>query len=154
MRSSKCNKVAVKRTLLIARVFHNWERRLAAAAQNRVVRPFRMGTRVDRGTRRRAGRIVEGRLSAWAHRTVENSEHVLCASAIDDYTLEGDRLSFPSAVTTPHAENNMVRARATFQSNSERGRRRAVVVLPQWNADAEGHVGLCRLLNRFGISAL
>ena len=29
-----------------------------------------------------------------------------------------------------------------------------MVVLPQWNADAEGHVGLCRLLNRFGISAL
>ena len=25
---------------------------------------------------------------------------------------------------------------------------------PQWNSDAEGHVGLCRLLNRFGISAL
>ena len=33
-------------------------------------------------------------------------------------------------------------------------RRRAVVVLPQWNADAEGHVGLCRLMNRFGLSAL
>jgi hypothetical protein len=32
--------------------------------------------------------------------------------------------------------------------------RRAVVVLPQWNADASGHVGLCRLLNRFGICAL
>ena len=26
--------------------------------------------------------------------------------------------------------------------------------MPQWNADAEGHVGLCRLLNRFGLSAL
>ena len=71
----------------------------------------------------------------------------------NDYTLEGDRLSFPSAVTTPHPENNIVRARY-FPERSERGRRRAVVVLPQWNADAEGHVGLCRLLNRFGISAL
>ena len=29
-----------------------------------------------------------------------------------------------------------------------------MLVLPQWNADAEGHVGLCRLINRFGISAL
>ena len=29
-----------------------------------------------------------------------------------------------------------------------------MVVLPQWNADADGHVGLCRLLNRFGVSAL
>ena len=32
--------------------------------------------------------------------------------------------------------------------------RRAVLVLPQWNADEEGHVGLCRLLARFGMSAL
>ena len=27
-------------------------------------------------------------------------------------------------------------------------------MLPQWNADADGHVGLCRLLNRFKLSAL
>jgi hypothetical protein len=27
-------------------------------------------------------------------------------------------------------------------------------VLPQWNADAGGHVGLCRLLARFGLTAL
>ena len=35
-----------------------------------------------------------------------------------------------------------------------RTRRRAVLVLPQWNAGPDGHVGLCRLLNRFGMSAL
>jgi Prolyl oligopeptidase family len=29
-----------------------------------------------------------------------------------------------------------------------------VVVLPQWNSDAEGHVGLSRVLARFGVSAL
>jgi dienelactone hydrolase len=33
-------------------------------------------------------------------------------------------------------------------------RGRAVVVLPQWNSDAEGHIGLSRALARFGISAL
>ena len=32
--------------------------------------------------------------------------------------------------------------------------KRAVLVLPQWNAGPDGHVGLCRLLNRFGMSAL
>jgi dienelactone hydrolase len=31
---------------------------------------------------------------------------------------------------------------------------RAVLVMSQWNADREGHVGLARLLARFGISAL
>ena len=34
------------------------------------------------------------------------------------------------------------------------GPRAAVLVLPQWNADAGGHVGLCRLLNLAGLSAL
>jgi pimeloyl-ACP methyl ester carboxylesterase len=70
----------------------------------------------------------------------------------DEYSLTGDTLRFPSAFPTPDPENNVVTARwfpATGNS-----RKRAVVVLPQWNADAEGHVGLSRLLARFGISAL
>jgi len=33
-------------------------------------------------------------------------------------------------------------------------RGRAVLVLPQWNSDAGGHIGLSKLLARFGISAL
>jgi pimeloyl-ACP methyl ester carboxylesterase len=32
--------------------------------------------------------------------------------------------------------------------------RRAVVVLAQWNSDADGHVGLCKLLARLGIASL
>src|SRR5207253_10935661 len=32
--------------------------------------------------------------------------------------------------------------------------RRAVLVVPQWNAQPESHVELCRVLNRLGISAL
>jgi hypothetical protein len=39
-----------------------------------------------------------------------------------------------------------------FPARRDRGR--ALVVLPQWNASADGHVGLAKLLNRFGISAL
>jgi hypothetical protein len=56
-------------------------------------------------------------------------------------------------VATPHPENNTVVARY-FPERSAAGRKRAVIVLPQWNSDPEGHVGLCRLLNRFKISAL
>jgi hypothetical protein len=33
-------------------------------------------------------------------------------------------------------------------------RRAAVLILPQWNADAGGHVGLCRLLTMNGMAAL
>jgi len=137
---------------VISRVFHEWERRLSAAAQHRLVRPFEWGLDWIDGLGRGAEPEVE-RLAAWASQTVSNREAFFALAPSDEYTLEGDRLSFPSAVRTPHEENNTVRARY-FPEGSERGRRRAVVVLPQWNADAEGHVGLCRLLNRFGISAL
>jgi hypothetical protein len=45
----------------------------------------------------------------------------------------------------------VVRA-AFFPARRDNGR--AVLVLPQWNADEQSHLGLCRLLNRFGITAL
>jgi hypothetical protein len=137
---------------LIDRVFHNWERRLAAAAEHRVVRPFEWGLEWIEGLDR-ADPDVVARLSAWASHAVENSEAFFALPPCDEYVLDGDRLSFPSAVHTPHHENNTVHARY-FPERSARGRSRAVLVLPQWNADAGGHVGLCRLLNRFGLSAL
>jgi hypothetical protein len=54
-------------------------------------------------------------------------------------------------LTTPHPNNNTVFAR-WFSASEDHAR--AVIVLPQWNSDAEGHIGLCRLLARFGVSAL
>jgi hypothetical protein len=137
---------------VISRVFHQWERRLAAAAEHRLVRPFEWGLEwvdgVAPGVSDEARRLVD-----WASRAVEESDAFFALPACNEYMLDEDRLSFPSAITTPHPANNIVRARY-FPDQSERGRRRAVVVLPQWNADAGGHVGLCQLLNRFGISAL
>jgi dienelactone hydrolase len=59
-------------------------------------------------------------------------------------------------MVTPHPENNVVYARY-FPAHRVAGRagaRRAVVVLPQWNADQGGHIGLSRLLARVGVSAL
>jgi dienelactone hydrolase len=137
---------------LIARVFHNWERKLAAAAENRVVRPFEWGLEWIDGVHGNEDDVA-ARLAEWGSHTVAASDTFFSLPPCDDYTLSGDRLSFPSAVTTPHAANNVVQARY-FPEFSERGKKRAVVVLPQWNADREGHVGLCRLLNKFGISAL
>ena len=55
----------------------------------------------------------------------------------------------------PAPENNRRHDTLLPGPHPQRGeRRRAVLVLPQWNADEEGHVGLCRLLARFGMSAL
>jgi len=136
---------------VLSRVFHQWERRLAAVATDRVVRPFEWGTDwLDDET---AGGSDSDRLERWAATMLAESDRFFALEATSEYVLDGDRLSFPSAVRTPHPENNVVRARF-FPSQSPKGRRRAVVVLPQWNADAGGHVGLCQLLNRFGLSAL
>jgi len=72
-------------------------------------------------------------------------------------------LRFTSAVRTPHAENDEVNARwypakegprAQGPGSSERKPRQAMIVMPQWNADAFSHNALCELFNRFGISCL
>ena len=65
------------------------------------------------------------------------------------YELSGEILKFPSAVTTPYPENNTVWGRY-FPGGSDL----AVVVLPQWNCKWDGQIGLCRVLQRAGISAL
>jgi len=85
-------------------------------------------------------------------------------TATEDRQAQGEAgtLHFPSAFDTPHGENNMVTARwfpsAAAQARGANGgatdRGPVVLVLPQWNSDAGGHIGLARLLARFGISAL
>ncbi len=138
---------------MLSRVFHHWERRLASAATDRVVRPFEWGTDWLSDGAHAAAASESERLERWAASMLAESDRFFALEPCADYALDGDRLTFPSAVRTPHPDNNLVRARL-FRSESEPGRRRAVVVLPQWNADAGGHVGLCRLINRFGITAL
>jgi hypothetical protein len=65
-------------------------------------------------------------------------------------------LRFTSPVRTPYPENDRVNAR-WYPAPAERMQgkpRRAMIVMPQWNADAFSHNVLCSLFNRFGISAL
>lgn len=65
-------------------------------------------------------------------------------------------LRFTSPVRTPYPENDQVNAR-WFPASEEKMRgklRQAMIVMPQWNADAFSHNALCSLFNRFGISAL
>jgi dienelactone hydrolase len=137
---------------VIARAFHRWERKLASASTDRVVRPFEWGLDWLADQRLPPG-DPSVLLQQWGERTVEQSDGFYGVTAAEDATLAGSRLTFTSAIDTPHKENNTVVARF-FPDASPRGKRRAVVVLPQWNSDAGGHVGLCRLLNRFGMTAL
>jgi hypothetical protein len=75
-----------------------------------------------------------------------------------DYTLqaqpEGGLLSFPSALVTPHPENNTVYCRYFPAKAAQNASRAAVLVLPQWNSDAGAHIGLSKLLAWSGMSAL
>lgn len=65
-------------------------------------------------------------------------------------------LRFTSPVRTPYPENDLANAR-WYPASEERVKgkpRQAMIVMPQWNADAFSHNVLCSLFNRFGISAL
>ena len=65
-------------------------------------------------------------------------------------------LRFTSPVRTPYPENDLVNAR-WYPAPAEKMRgkpKQAMIVMPQWNADAFSHNVLCALFNRFGISAL
>src|SRR5882757_374545 len=61
----------------------------------------------------------------------------------------GEFLRFTSPVKTPYPENNLVNAR-WFPARG----RRAIVLLPHWNADAIAYVSRCRVLNMLGVSVL
>jgi hypothetical protein len=152
---------------VIARLFHAWERRLHAASKDRVVRPFEWGLDWIEANGQVEGSPPENVLVDWAAHAVSDSTRFFETPETSDYTfrpgVEGatGSVSFPSAMQTRYPENNTVHA-LYFEANPRRaeartvreGGRRAVLVLPQWNAGPDGHVGLCRLLNRFGMSAL
>lgn len=65
-------------------------------------------------------------------------------------------LRFTSPVRTKYPENDVVNARwYPASTESQKGKpKQAMIVMPQWNADAFSHNALCTLFNRSGISAL
>ncbi len=69
---------------------------------------------------------------------------------------EAEFLRFTSPVRSRYPENDAVNARWYPASPEKQAGRpkQAVIVMPQWNADAFSHNALCTLFNRFGISAL
>ena len=76
--------------------------------------------------------------------------------AAEGRTSKAQFLRFTSPERTPHPENDLVNARwypAPQQKDPQRPKQ-AIVVMPQWNADAFSHNALCAIFNRMGISAL
>jgi hypothetical protein len=143
---------------LLGNIIRAQERRRATRDTNRVVLPFEWGAEFV--SQKADGRDPREAVFAAARESVARSEEFYALEPVKDYELDGDLLAWTSAVRTPYPENNTARARffpaqpARSPRAKNGGPRRAVVVLPQWNADGESHVALCRLLARLGIAAL
>jgi dienelactone hydrolase len=134
---------------------HARERRLATRDTNRTVRPFEWGAQYVAAHTN--GDDPRKLVTEYARRAFERSAEFYALPAINDFTLEGDTLTWTSAIKTPSPENNTARARF-FPELTITGKpndtRRAVVLLPEWNAKPASHVALCQVLTRFGIAAL
>src|SRR5262249_40578464 len=144
---------------MLQAIFHAWERRLASATTDRVVRPFDWGIDWIPTNGHRPGVGAAEIVADWVARVMADTDAFFTPEPTNAYRLtprpDGDLLTFPTALATPQPENNTVYCRLFPASRSARvSARAAVLVLPQWNADAEGHVGLCRLLAWNGLSAL
>lgn len=143
---------------MIEGLFHHWERRLVSATTDRVVREFEWGLDWLADPPCGAGRSTAGdAVAAWSSAALQDSDRFFSTPdlgrASPAFALAGHQLTFPSALRTPHPENNVVHARY-FPATDTPGPRRAVVVLPHWNADDTAHMALSRLIARFGVSAL
>ena len=157
---------------MLQALFHAWERRLASITTDRVVRPFEWGLDWIPVNGHRPGTAPQEVLGDWVGHVMADTDAFFTPPPVSDYTMtprpDGDLLTFPSALSTPHEANNTVycryfpargsavlKHRPTYVGHPFRGASRAaVLVLPQWNSDAGGHVGLCRLLAWNGLTAL
>jgi hypothetical protein len=131
-------------------VFHNYidkrERFLHGRDNNRTSLPF------DWGAEHLGVDFNGDGLPALQHYVsiaLAGSDAFYSCRATNAYERKGEILNFPSAIETPYAENNTVWGRLF-----EGGKALAVVVLPQWNCKWDGQIGLCRVLQRTGITAL
>src|SRR3989442_4372643 len=132
---------------------HGRERAHHERDNNRLVRPFEWGLQfISDHVNGDDPREV---LRRHTREAMSGSDDFYALPEISDFQLNGNQLTWTSAIHTPSPENNVARARY-FPALPKRPRhpRAAVVVLPQWNAQPESHVEACRIFNWLGISAL
>lgn len=132
------------------RLIHAWEERLSLRDQNRVTHPFEWGFEFLG-----CSPVADEESTALLHRinreAAAASDDFFRPAPLRDVQFDGERLTFPTTVPSPYPANNTARCRF-FPSKKKT--RRAVVVLPQWNANEHSHVALCRVLARLGMPAL
>jgi dienelactone hydrolase len=146
----------VRRT---ARLYERWirsrEERLCFRTTNRVVRHFEWGLEwagnwpcAQRHPKN--GDAPEDYVTRLNQLALRSSDEFFGYQRPRDFSLQHRVLRFRSPVETPYPENNVVHGQ-WFPASATK---RAVVLLPHWNAPADGHNALCRGLSRLGISVL
>lgn len=134
-----------------------WENELAFKSTNRVVRPFDWGVEWAAnwpGVPARNGDEVEAYIQKLNSHAIANSEQFFGYESPRDFRREGDLLKFTSPVDTPYPENNTVHGHI-FPAKHKPGKpKKAVVVLPHWNASLNQHMALCAGIAKFGITAI
>ncbi|HET6267901.1 MAG TPA: hypothetical protein VFG11_09295 [Acidobacteriota bacterium] len=135
---------------MLDKAMHWWEHKLSQKDRNRTTLPFEWGFEyLNHGFAAGPDPLVS--LLAYNESMISQSDEFFRHTPPNHFQQNGDRVLFPSSVASPHPQNNTAIARY-FPAKQKI--RRAVLVLPQWNADPESHVSLCRVLNRLGYSAL
>jgi dienelactone hydrolase len=164
-----------------AQWMYDWEHRLTSVDNNRVVRPLEWGVEWARDwpcrNGSRPGQAVDDPAKFFIdfnRRIVASSDEFYSYTRPNDFRLEkrevqvfstrevpdlkleakvkgtfAEFLRFTAPVKTPYPENNLVNAR-WFPARGKR----AIVLLPHWNADAVAYVSLCKVLNMMGIAVL
>jgi hypothetical protein len=151
---------------VLAAIFKRWETHLSQRDTNRRVRPFEWGLEFTGSDGSRVFQALDARrpsggpgsrngdarsaLIDFADRALADSDSYHSYEPVRDYRLEGNHLTFTSPVETIYPPNNTVHG-WYFPAES---RGRVVLVLPQWNCDARGHMSLCRMMRHFGLSSM
>jgi len=164
-----------------AKWMYEWEDRLTAVDNNRIVRPLDWGTEWAHAWPCRNG-VRPGEIPAdpeqffadYNQRIIANSDDFYSYQTPQDFQLENREVQVFSTREVPDQKlEEKVRGtyaeflrftspvKTPFPENNRvnarwfpaRGRR-AVVLLPHWNSDAVSYTGLCRVLNLLGIAVL
>lgn len=127
---------------------------------DRVVRPFEWGLDWAEEWPVRLPEVLRpdepsDYLLGLSDKIVQQSDHFFSYDTPTDFDLQGDRLTFTSACRTPYPSNDHVKAKwLPSVSKSGEPSSKACIVLPHWNSQEHSYMGLCRMIQRLGISAL
>lgn len=129
---------------------YRWEERLSRVDTNRTTLPFEWGLDfLNHGSYISDNPYSE--LLRFNKDSIEDSDHFFDPGAPSEFVLLKDRVIFSSSIKTPYHVNNTASCRL-FEPTKPNGN--GIIVVPQWNALEQGHVGLCKMLSRFGFTVL